>query len=133
VPATASGAASCLVPRRRLTKRWAIADARAVTLCATWRRLRRERDEGCREICIFGAGAIGGYLAVLLKGGGADVSVVARGKQLEAIRARGLVLQVDGVKKQARMPATDDPATLGPQDYVIVALKAHQAWRRRNR
>lgn len=85
------------------------------------------------KICIFGAGAIGGYLAVLLKRGGADVSVVARGKQLEAIRARGLVLQVDGVKKQARMPATDDPATLGPQDYVIVALKAHQAWRRRNR
>jgi len=85
------------------------------------------------KICIFGAGAIGGYLAVLLKGGGADVSMVARGKQLEAIRARGLVLQIDGVEKQARMPATDDPATLGPQDYVIVALKAHQAWRRRNR
>jgi 2-dehydropantoate 2-reductase len=85
------------------------------------------------KICIFGAGAIGGYLAVLLKRGGADVSVVARGKQLEAIRARGLVLQIDGVEKQARMPATDDPATLGPQDYVIVALKAHQAWRRRNR
>lgn len=80
------------------------------------------------KICVYGAGAIGGYLAVCLKEGGADVSLVARGAHLEAIRANGLKLLIDGKERVARMPATSDPAELGPQDYVIVALKAHQAW-----
>jgi 2-dehydropantoate 2-reductase len=80
------------------------------------------------KICIYGAGAIGGYLAVLLKQGGADVSLVARGAHLEAIKADGLKLLIGDDEKRERMPATSDPAELGPQDYVIVALKAHQAW-----
>jgi 2-dehydropantoate 2-reductase len=80
------------------------------------------------KICIYGAGAIGGYMAVCLKQGGADVSVVARGTHLEAIRSSGLKLLVDGRERSARMPATDSPADLGHQDYVIVALKSHQAW-----
>lgn len=80
------------------------------------------------KICIYGAGAIGGYMAVCLKEGGADVSVVARGSQLEAIRANGLKLLVGGEERVARMPAAADPSELGPQDVVIVALKAHQAW-----
>jgi len=80
------------------------------------------------KICIYGAGAIGGYLAVLLKQGGADVSLVARGAHLEAIKANGLTLLIGDEEKMARMPATSDPAELGAQDYVIVALKAHQAW-----
>ena len=77
------------------------------------------------RICIFGAGAIGGYLGAKLAGSGADVSLVARGPHLEAIRAKGLTLIEDGRDTCHRIRATDDPADLGPQDYVIVTLKAH--------
>ena len=80
------------------------------------------------KICIYGAGAIGGYLGVMLKLAGADVSLIARGAHLEAIRKNGLKLLIGGEEKLARMPAASDPAELGPQDYVIVALKSHQAW-----
>ena len=79
------------------------------------------------KICIYGAGAIGGYLGVLLKQGGADVSLIARGAHLKAIKAHGLKLVTAGRDQVAHMPATSDPAELGPQDYVIVALKSHQA------
>jgi 2-dehydropantoate 2-reductase len=77
------------------------------------------------RICVFGAGAIGGYLAARLAGGGQEVSVVARGPHLAAIRAGGLRLRIGGREEVARVAATDDPAALGPQDYVIVTLKAH--------
>ena len=80
------------------------------------------------KVCIFGAGAIGGYVGLMLNEGGADVSLVARGAHLEAIRDKGLKLVMNGQEKVGHMPASDDPAKLGPQDYVIVALKAHQAW-----
>lgn len=80
------------------------------------------------KICIYGAGAIGGYMAVMLAEGGAEVSLVARGAHLQAIRDGGLKLVLDGAERTARLPATSDPRELGPQDYVIVALKAHQAW-----
>ena len=80
------------------------------------------------KICIYGAGAIGGYLGVLLKQAGADVSLIARGAHLKAIQANGLKLLIGGEEKVAKFPATSDPKDLGPQDYVIVALKAHQAW-----
>jgi 2-dehydropantoate 2-reductase len=80
------------------------------------------------KICIYGAGAIGGYLAVCLKEGGADVSVVARGSQLKAIQENGIKLLINGGEKVVRVAAAQDPASLGPQDYVIVGLKAHQAW-----
>jgi 2-dehydropantoate 2-reductase len=80
------------------------------------------------KICIYGAGAIGGYLGVMLKEGGADVSLIARGAHLDAIRKDGLKLLLDGGEKVAHMTATADPAELGQQDYVIIALKSHQAW-----
>lgn len=81
------------------------------------------------KICIYGAGAIGGYVGVMLKEGGAEVSLIARGAHLEAIRENGLKVSFkDGSEKLQRMPATHDPAELGVQDTVIVALKAHQAW-----
>jgi 2-dehydropantoate 2-reductase len=80
------------------------------------------------KICIYGAGAIGGYLGVMLKQGGADVSLIARGAHLDAIRRDGLKLLLGSEQRVARMPATSDPTELGPQDYVIVALKSHQAW-----
>ena len=77
------------------------------------------------RVCVFGAGAVGGYLAVLLARAGADVSVVARGPHLAAIQARGLTLLAGGEEAGAELPATDKPAELGKQDYVVVTLKAH--------
>ncbi|OYX40709.1 MAG: 2-dehydropantoate 2-reductase [Rhodobacterales bacterium 32-67-9] len=74
---------------------------------------------------MFGAGAIGGYLGAKLAGAGADVSLVARGPHLEAIRAKGLTLIEDGRETSHRIRASDDPAELGPQDYVVITLKAH--------
>ena len=77
------------------------------------------------RICIFGAGAIGGYLAAALHEAGAEVSLVARGPHLEAIRAKGLGLEKDGTTTRYHLPASDRPADLGPQDYVVLAIKAH--------
>ncbi|MDR6755125.1 2-dehydropantoate 2-reductase [Mycoplana sp. BE70] len=77
------------------------------------------------RVCIFGAGAIGGYLAVSLAKAGADVSVVARGPHLAAMQASGLTLRKDGDEQTCRIRATDDPRQLGEQDYVIVGMKAH--------
>ena len=76
------------------------------------------------RICVYGAGAIGGHLAVRLARAGADVSVIARGPHLHAIQAHGLTVHaVDGTH-QATIQATDNPATLGPQDAVFVTVKA---------
>lgn len=77
------------------------------------------------KICIFGAGAIGGYMGAKLAASGADVSLVARGPHLAAIKANGLRLIEDGTETTVPVKASDDPASLGPQDYVIVTLKAH--------
>ncbi|HEX2790287.1 MAG TPA: 2-dehydropantoate 2-reductase [Steroidobacteraceae bacterium] len=80
------------------------------------------------KICVFGAGAIGGYLAVELALAGNEVCVIARGAHLRAIQHDGLRLQIAGHEKTARVPASDQPADFGPQQIVICALKAHQAW-----
>ena len=77
------------------------------------------------KIAVFGAGAIGGYLAARLHDAGTDVSVIARGPHLAAIRANGLTLETNGQKKIARLPASDRAEEIGPQDYVIVTLKAN--------
>ncbi|WP_146592112.1 2-dehydropantoate 2-reductase [Puniceibacterium confluentis] len=78
------------------------------------------------KICVFGAGAIGGYMGVKLAQAGADVSLVARGPQLAAMQDRGLTLiEEAGQETTARVRAAEDPAELGVQDYVIVTLKAH--------
>lgn len=77
------------------------------------------------RICIFGAGAIGGYLGAKLAASGAEVSLVARGPHLAAIRDRGLTLIEEDHETCHRIRASDDPAELGPQDYVILTLKAH--------
>ncbi len=80
------------------------------------------------RICIYGAGAIGGYMGVMLKRGGAEISLVARGAHLDAINARGLTLVLKDETVTERMTASRDPRELGEQDLVIIALKAHQAW-----
>ena len=77
------------------------------------------------KICIFGAGAIGGYMAHALIKAGADVSLIARGPHLEGLRDNGLTLIKEGVAETLPVRATDTPDELGRQDYVISALKAH--------
>ena len=81
------------------------------------------------KICIFGAGAIGGYLAVgLTQVPGVEVSVIARGAHLAAIRDKGLRLVKDGAESTVPVEASSDPAEIGPVDVVFNCLKAHQAW-----
>jgi len=77
------------------------------------------------KICIFGAGAIGGYLGAKLAKAGADVSLVARGPHLAAMQENGLRLIEEDGAFSVPVTASADPADLGPQDYVIVTLKAH--------
>ena len=76
------------------------------------------------KVCVFGPGAIGGHLAARLAKGGADVSVVARGPHLAAIRRNGLTVRTTQGTLHARVHANDDPAALGPQDAVLVTVKA---------
>ncbi|MDA9816021.1 2-dehydropantoate 2-reductase [Alphaproteobacteria bacterium] len=77
------------------------------------------------KICIYGAGAIGGYLAACLHDAGADVSLIARGPHLQAIKKDGLKFKKNGESRTYHLKASDNPADFGAQDYVIIALKAH--------
>lgn len=78
------------------------------------------------RICVFGAGAIGGYVgARLAMRAEADVSLVARGAHLAAMKENGLTLKQDGETHVVRPTVTDDPRQLGPQDFIILTLKAH--------
>jgi 2-dehydropantoate 2-reductase len=79
------------------------------------------------KVCIVGAGAIGGMLAVKLAQTGAVVSVVARGAHLEAIRTRGLTLvEADQTEHTVHVAASSALADLGQQDVVVLGMKAHQ-------
>ena len=77
------------------------------------------------KICVFGAGAVGGYLGVMLARAGCEVSLVARGPHLAAIQQNGLTLWRDGKSQTHAITATDSAAELGPQDFVLVTLKAY--------
>jgi 2-dehydropantoate 2-reductase len=77
------------------------------------------------KICIFGAGAIGGYMGAKLAKAGADVSLVARGPHLAAMKANGLRLIEEDDDFTVPVTCSDNAADLGEQDYVIVTLKAH--------
>ena len=79
------------------------------------------------RICVYGAGAIGAHLGGLLARTDAEVSLIARGPHLEAMRRNGLRIISDTDDFTVRPTVTSDPAELGPQDYVLVTLKAHQA------
>jgi 2-dehydropantoate 2-reductase len=78
------------------------------------------------KICVFGAGAIGGYLGAQLVRAGLDVALVARGPHLAAMQKDGLRLQIDDSEYVLKVRCTDRPADLGVQDFVIVTLKANQ-------
>jgi 2-dehydropantoate 2-reductase len=78
------------------------------------------------RICVFGAGAIGGYVgARLALKGEADVSLIARGAHLAAMKTNGLTLRQAGETHVVHPQVTDQPSELGPQDFIILTLKAH--------
>lgn len=77
------------------------------------------------KVAIFGAGATGAYLGLHLARSGVDVTLIARGPHLEAMRENGVTVLTKKQKLHAKPHCTDDPAEVGPQDYVIVTLKAH--------
>lgn len=76
------------------------------------------------KICVYGTGAIDGHIAARLALGGAETAVIARGAQLEAIATNGITIRMPEEPFTMRVDhATDDPATLGAQDHVIVCVK----------
>jgi 2-dehydropantoate 2-reductase len=75
------------------------------------------------KICIYGAGAIGGLIGARLAKSGAEVSVVDVGPTLAAIQQHGLRVQEGNELITAPVKATSDPAVLGAQDLVIIAVK----------
>ncbi len=76
------------------------------------------------RICIFGAGAIGGWLGVQLSLAGEDVTLVARGQHLRAIQKNGLKVLIDGEERVAKPRCVEDTSEVGVQDFVVVTLKA---------
>lgn len=76
------------------------------------------------KVCVYGAGAIGGHIAVMLARAGNDVSVVVRGAHGEAVAANGLTLLKGEERLHAKVRAHNDPAQLGEQDVVFVTVKA---------
>jgi len=79
------------------------------------------------KIAVIGAGAIGGYVGGWLAAAGEDVTFIARGANLAAIRQNGMrVIGEDGAEVVARTAVYEKTADAGPQDYVILAVKAHQ-------
>jgi 2-dehydropantoate 2-reductase len=80
------------------------------------------------KIAIIGVGAIGGYVGIRLALAGEDVTFIARGANLEALRTQGIrMVNADGTEEAVpRVKATDNYAQAGPQDIVVLAMKAHQ-------
>ena len=78
------------------------------------------------KICIFGAGAIGGFVGAKLAEVGAEVSMVARGPHLSEMKRNGLTLLEEGLdSRRIKIKVAQDPSELGTQDFVFVTLKAH--------
>ena len=77
------------------------------------------------KIAIFGAGAIGGLLGVKLVQTGADVTFIARGPHLEAMRQNGITLISEGERINVPVRCASEADAIEPQDFVFVTLKAH--------
>ena len=77
------------------------------------------------SICVFGAGAIGGFIAARLEAAGTPMSIVTRGAHLAAIQRDGLVLQSGGTRVVTHPKAVAHGDAIGPQDYLLLTLKAH--------
>ena len=79
---------------------------------------------GLKRVCIYGAGAIGGWLGVALARAGCELSAVARGQTLAALQHNGLTLVHGEERETVAVNAKQDPAALGVQDVVVIAVKA---------
>jgi 2-dehydropantoate 2-reductase len=77
------------------------------------------------RVAVLGAGAIGAYVGAALARAGVDVHLIARGKQLDALRKGGVVVHSPKGDFSAHPPATDDPTEVGPVDFVFLGLKAN--------
>ena len=77
------------------------------------------------RFAVLGAGAIGAYVGAALARGGADVHLIARGDNLEAMQREGVRVRSDRGDFEAHPPATDDPSEIGPVDFVFLGLKAN--------
>ena len=79
-----------------------------------------------KNICILGAGAMGGLIGGLIQRAGHHVTYIARGAQLEALRTHGITLETSGDQWHGPARATNDPIEAGKQDVIIVCTKTHQ-------
>jgi 2-dehydropantoate 2-reductase len=77
------------------------------------------------RIAVLGAGAVGSYLGARLAAGGADVHLIARGAHLAALRDQGLTLITPDGTTTTPVQATDDPAAIGPVDFVLFMVKSY--------
>jgi 2-dehydropantoate 2-reductase len=77
------------------------------------------------RICIYGAGAIGAWLGAQLSLSGNDVTLIARGEHLRAMQQRGVKILIGDEERIAHPRCLENSADAGPQDYVIITLKAH--------
>src|SRR5919204_1491920 len=78
------------------------------------------------KFAILGSGAVGGYYGARLARAGHDVTFIARGAHLTAIRERGLAIRSPALGDfTVRAPAEEDTSRVGPVDSVIVAVKAY--------
>ena len=77
------------------------------------------------KVCVVGAGAIGGLVASGLARAGHEVSLIARGAHLDALRAKGLTFLSGGKREVFALRASDEPRDLGPQDAVFICLKTY--------
>jgi 2-dehydropantoate 2-reductase len=77
------------------------------------------------KVGVFGAGAMGGWIGGLLARQGVEVTLIARGPHLAAMRERGLIIRMNGEEFITHLRVTDSAAEAGPQDYLLISLKAH--------
>ena len=77
------------------------------------------------NVCVYGAGAIGGYIGCCLSNAGANVSLIARGPHKEAINKNGVTLISNGKSENFNLKVTENPKDLDTQDYIILGVKAH--------
>src|ERR687894_33436 len=87
--------------------------------------LRSQRWEGGHvKVAVYGAGGVGGYFGGRLALAGADVHLIARGAHLDALRTNGLKVTSPKGDFAVELPATDDPAAVGPCDYILFCVKS---------
>ncbi|BCB77071.1 2-dehydropantoate 2-reductase [Phytohabitans flavus] len=80
---------------------------------------------GVTRVCVVGAGAVGGLIGARLAASGCTTTALARGRTLDALRAHGWRLRTADGLVTGPVEASDDPAALGPQDVVLLTVKAH--------